>query len=219
MPQILPLYLLTILFVSPLGRIVVNIDCPEANGPFLVFPLGNIQGVKTEERYAGFSIQFLADKRWILEDDTVEPYTGRVWGEDGVLIKMPAFPYLILKNRDILVAHSRVSEEMNNAIDDTRHSFVNDKANRMWAYYLLEFPPGVTLSSSLIFADAGDDEELDYDLVEFEYRPANEMHDAKEMWAHFTVARTDMRASKRGKVDEGSKKSRAAAKLASLGNA
>ena len=82
------------------------------------------------------------------------------------------------------MAHGAISEEMNSAIDDTRHSFVNDEANCMWKYYLLEFPPGVTLSSSLIFQDAGDDEELDYDLVEFEYRPQNEMHDA--CWTNST---------------------------------
>ena len=87
----------------------------------------------------------------------------------------------------------------------------------MWAYYLLEFPPGVTISSSMIFADAGDEEEIEYDLVEFEYKEGRQMTDTKELWIHAKVARTDVRASKRGKIASDKKKSRAAAKLAALG--
>ena len=145
-----------------------------------------------------------------------------VWEDDGVLIKMPSFPYYLLHNRDEMVAHPMISEDLNNATDDCRHAYINDLANRMWTFYLLEFPPGVTLSSSSVFKDAGDNEELDYELVNYEWTESNTTGGTRanrELWVHFTVARTDLRAVKQGRVEESKKKSKAASKLAKLGSA
>lgn len=202
------------------ARISVNINCPEANGRFLVFPVTNLQGVKVEERYEGFSIHCPADSRWIVDNDKEDMYTAQVWGDDAILVRSPAFPFLYLREQEKLVKNNSVSSEVNDAIDHCRHEFANDIANRMWSHTLLIFPPGVTLSSSLIFDDAGEEEELDFELVEFEvkYPGSTSMLDGKEMWAHFSVARTDVRASKRGKVeDKKKKKSKAALKLEQLG--
>ena len=192
----------------------MNIDKPEANGEFFVLPIGNIQGVKPEERFAGFSIQVMGDMCWIRDDDDLEVYSAKVWGEDAILVMMPAFPFYVYKHQDKMVVHSDISRDVNNECDDARHSFVNDMSNQKFKFYLLEFPPGVNLSSSKIFSEAGDEEELDYELVDYKCRVPGEMIDRKDLWIHFTFARTNNRATKCGKVQEKQKKkSHAAQKL------
>lgn len=101
-------------------------------------------------------------------------------------------------------------------MDDARHHFEENKDNRMFRYFLLEFPPGTTLSSKLIFSGAGDDEELDYDIVKIEVTGGSVNFTITEHWLHFAVARTDARVQKRGKVEKKSKKSKGASKLAGM---
>jgi hypothetical protein len=71
------------------------------------------------------------------------------------------------------------------------------------------------VSSKLIYAEAGDNNELALELVPFHYSHAlasssyNNIH-----YAAWKVARSDVRASKRGKVEQKENKSKAASLLA-----
>lgn len=200
-------------FISP-GTIEVNVNRPEANREVNVYRLTNIPGVvKTEHRFHGYSIQIPVDIRWSLDEDEVDHYSGRVWKEDALLFRVPAFPYSALHNRDE-IHRGGASEMVTIAMDDARHDFESGKDRRQWKYLLLQFPPGHTLSSKMIFEDAGDDEELDFDLVTVTYtHPKVPNYSNMEHWMHFTVARTDLRTTKRGRVEKPAKQSRMAAKL------
>lgn len=173
---------------------------------------------KAEDRYDGFSIQVKADVRWIVEDEEVDAYTMRVWKEDGILVKVPSVEYTLLHNKTELDAHANVTEDVINSMDNARHYYEQEKAVRRWQHYLIEMPPGVTLSAKEIYDDAGDDEELDYELVNVTVTDPKINFTIQEHWLHFSVARTDTRIAKRGKVAKTSKKSKGANKLASLGN-
>jgi hypothetical protein len=178
-----------------------------------VFKVVDISGaIKTEERYHGYSIQLPLDICWVINDVAVEAYTAKVWKEDSILLRIPAFPYTLLYNREGVRLSDR-SESVVNAMDNARHDYENNKETRQWKYLLLQFPPGQTLSSKLIFADAGDDEELDYGIVDIETRDNVTEPSRVERWVHFIVARSDLRVAKRGKVTKADKMSRMTAKL------
>ena len=195
------------MFTLLLGNVTCNLYCPEATAPFYIYPISNIEGViKTEKRYDGFNIQLKADIHWLKEDEEVEWYSMRVWKGDGILAKVPAYEHTLL--------HNKVSNNVIDAMDDGHHYYEENKESRMWQYYFIEFPPGVTLSSKAIFAEAGDDEELDYEIVRLEIEDsAKYNYKITEHWLHFTVARTDTRVAKRGKVTKKTKKSKGASKL------
>lgn len=207
------------LFASPFQvRLQANLRIPEATAPFYLYPITEIQAVKkNEDHYDGFCIQVKADIRWIKEDAEVESYTMRVWREDGVLCKVPAFEHSLLYNKAEIDGSSRLSNSVINSMDDARHYFEQDKESRMFKYYLIEMPPGITLSSKVVFDDAGDDEELDFAIVPIEVKDGKKFDfTIKEFWLHFTVARTDTKVAKRGKVEKKTKKSKGAAKLDDL---
>jgi hypothetical protein len=155
----------------------------------------------------------MIDIRWTLDDDTIDHYTGRVWKEDALLFRFPAFPYTLLHNRDEMNAKDLIPSNTINSMDNARHEFENNKVLREWKYFLLQFPPGHVLSSKAIYDDAGDNEELDYDIVDVTYKHHKCVGENTEHWVHFQVARPDLRVSKRGKVEKKEKKSKMAAKL------
>jgi hypothetical protein len=193
--------------------IEANVNCPEANREVTLYQVINIVGVvKTEERYHGYSIHLPIDMRWTLDDDTVDHYSARVWKDDSILIRIPAMEYTVLHNREEFNA-SVTKENVVDAVDHSRHEFVNNKDNREWQYLLLQFPAGHVLSSKVIFEDAGDSEELDYDLVDVAIKHKDLAAGQTKHWVHFQVARTDLRVSKRGKVEHKEKKSKMAAKM------
>jgi hypothetical protein len=197
--------------------IEVNINCPEANGKLSVFQLDNIPDVvKAEERFHGYSIQIMVDIQWTLDNDTVDYNTGRVWKEDALLFHFPAFPfhfpafpYSILYNHEEMNSNGMAPRNIIDSMDDARHEFENNKVHREWKYLLLQFPPGHVLSSKAIYEDAREDEELVYDIVDVNYTHPKVTGANKEHWVHFKVARTDLRISKRGKVEKKESKRRA----------
>ena len=130
-----------------------------------------------------------------------------------MLFRFPAFPYTILHTRDEMNARGAIPDNVINSMDNARHEFENNKVHREWRYFLLQFPPGHVLSSKAIYDDAGDNEELDYDIVDVTYMHKKVAGANTEHWMHFKVARTDLRVSKRGKVEKKEKKSKMAAKL------
>jgi hypothetical protein len=190
----------------------VNIDRPEANREVFVFPLKEIDGVKTGTSCHGCHIMLPMDVRFILDDQTVEHCKARLFANHQVLLTVPSWDHSPLYNRDEIVDH--VHDDVMNAMDDARHAFEENKATRRWKHLLLEFPGGHELSSKLIYEAAGDDDELELEIVPHccSHKSAptsfNTLH-----CAAWKVARSDVRASKRGKVEHKENKSKAASLL------
>jgi hypothetical protein len=145
----------------------VNTDKPEGNREAFVFPLKDMVGVKKGASYYGYFIMIPMDVRYILDDQTVEHYKARLFGNNKVLLTIPSWDYCPLYNRDE-IAH-QVDSNVTDAMDDARHAYEENKASRQWKNLLLEFPAGHVLSSKLIHNDAGDDEELELEIVPYKY--------------------------------------------------
>jgi hypothetical protein len=123
----------------------------------LMYKLKNIPGsAKPEEHYWGYSFHMRVNLRWVDIDTNVKPYSARVWKEDSVLFRLPAFPYTVVHNSEQVVKD--LPGHVTNAVNSVLHLYDNDKDNCQWRYLLLQFPAGQTLSSKLIFAEAGEDE-------------------------------------------------------------
>ena len=135
----------------------------------------------------------------------------------GCLLTIKFWPYSPLHNRDEIL--TKIAPNVTNAMDDAHHLFEENKESRRWKHLLLEFPVGHEMSAKDIFDDAGDDEEFELELVPFVYthsgvrKAINTIH-----YAAWKVARKDLRASKRGKVEHRENKSKAASLLAGIMN-
>ena len=195
--------------------ITVNIDRPEANREAFVFPLKQIDGVKLGADYCGCYIMIPMDVRFVLDDQTVEHYKARLFANNQVLLTVPSWDYSPLYNRDEIV--NEVDANVTDAMDDARHAHEENKSTRRWKHLLLEFPGGHELSSKLIYDLAGEDEELDLEIVPFHCsHPSAPNVFNTHHCAAWKVARSDVRASKRGKVEHEENKSKAASLLAKM---
>ena len=102
-------------------------------------------------------------------------------------------------------------------MDGTRHEFEENKASHRWKHLVLAFSSGHTLAGKEIYEEAGDDVEPQIELI-----PAissyTSIHNAVNTvhYAAWKVCRTDIRPTKRGKVEHKKKKSKGAALLAGL---
>jgi hypothetical protein len=86
-------------------------------------------------------------------------------------------------------------------MDDARHSYEKNKASRRWNHLLLEFPTGHELSSQVIYDDAGEDEELELEIVPFRYCHSTNTDQFNSMhYAAWNVARSDVRTRARGRL-------------------
>ena len=192
------------------------------NREFAVFNLKDIQGVDGKSHFEGFFIQYMMDSRWIFDDLKVDPYTARLYSTNSVLFKVPAWSFSVLTCRDDFDADCEAN--VTNAMDDARHAFFAKTGEilentmpegKKWRYYLLQFPSEVQLDTKLINPTAGDDEELGLQIISVEHkRPDDPKQTSEENWGGWTVARTDTKAQKRGKVDTNQALSDAAAKFA-----
>jgi hypothetical protein len=193
----------------------VTVDRPEANREVLVFLLKEIDGVKIGTSYYGYYIMIPMDARFFLDDRTIEHYKARVFANHQVLLTIPSWPYCPLHNREEIV--DKVDCNVTDAMDDARHSYEENKASRRWNHLLLEFPTGHELSSKVIYDDAGEDEELELEIVPFRYcHPTNTDQFNSMHYAAWKVARSDVRASKRGRVEKKENKSKGASLLDDL---
>jgi hypothetical protein len=151
-----------------------------------------------------------------LDDQSLEYYKARVYSNSQILVTLPAWSYTPLYNRDEIVPS--VPQNVTDAMDDARHSYEEDKESRRWKHILLDFPSDHILSSKEIYDEAGDDEDLLLEMIPVCYtHPTlgtvkNTVH-----YAAFKVARADVRAVKRGKIEH-KNKSKGASLLESLLN-
>ena len=170
---------------SPEARITVNPDLPECNGPFLIYPVPDFPGASGDSEYKGYYIMYPMDSRFVEMDDTTNWVTGWVHSNGTcVVIKVPAWPFPMWPNGrhhqflyDQIVNQvgPNVAKSMHNAHSafDASQDGVGSNAGtieaRKWKYYELDFSkcPDFegSLSSRKLYADAGETESLDYDLI------------------------------------------------------
>jgi len=214
----------------------INVDMnkPENNREVLVFQLDKIPGVGKEAKstFSGFLIVVPADIRHYHRDTVTEWFKGRVFTDDSVYLQIPAYNFTLLSNRDEIkdrsdkIPNYDIVEE---GLDDGRIQYLEQKARREFKSLRLQFPVPVKLSSSDINEGAGDDESLKMFFIPVEYKLGKmEVEIVKEdgfaydvtvdrknlvHFAGFVVARTDIRARKKGKTDTTTKKSAGASLL------
>ena len=149
------------------------------------------------------------DIRYIADDIKTEFYTARVCTRNSILIKMPSWDYSLLHCRDAIAAVT--TNNVTNAMDDALHGFDANKSSRQWKYLVLEFPSDHELSSKLINGEnAGEDEDLELEILEFGYTHEKIEGAAQAHYAAWRVARADARVYKRGKLETKTKTSAAA---------
>jgi hypothetical protein len=197
-------------------RIEANVEHPERNREVLVFPIVDIPGEKNQF-FTGYYIMTPMDIRFVIDEPTVSFYDARVFTNKSVLIQLPGWLYSPLNDREEFKKH--LTDNVTNAMDDSRHEYYEDKIRREWKYLLLDFPDDHELSSKEINDKVVDDETLKLEVVPITYKvfkkkkgsPVSLTH-----WACWKVARTDVKLKKRGKVQPVKALSEAASLLAAL---
>jgi hypothetical protein len=204
-------------FVSPTYTISdlirVNIRRPERNREVLVFEVKDIEGAKKATVFSGYYIFLPMDIRFTLDDFTSDHYTARVIADHQVLVTLPAWPYSLLYNRDDM----KLKKNLVNSMDEARHDYEDNKKSRLLKHLVLEFPTGHILSSKEIFAKATEDEKLALEIVSIAegHKLAPKLKNTSH-YACWKVARVDLKASKRGKIEPKQQVSEAAALLSAM---
>ena len=158
------------------------------------------------------------DGDWILENPEVNPWHLRVFSSNKLTCKLPAFDWLMVSDE----ARDRFAESLPNyviaAMDNARHEYREKMDHTSDSYqpeanfleYMLEAPAGYEFSTKVINPDAGDNEELDWNLAPVDHpRYDDEDAENEDTWICWMVARVDEKADKRGKVAAKNKKSKA----------
>jgi hypothetical protein len=156
---------------SDAEHIRVNPVYPERNGPFMIFPVNDIEGVEANKVFPGFAILFEADVRHGFDsrNDQVEYFSARTFPPNKVLIRVPSWPYCLYSNADRAQLQASLNPNYMNALDSMRNNFFDNREQRMWRHYLLEFEPFHQLSARVIFRDASDDHNLPAKIIPIKY--------------------------------------------------
>ena len=89
--------------------------------------------------------------RYYLRDEPGKDwYKAILYGENCVLVTLPAYPYTFLRNRAEMDRSGSFKEHMFNGIDEANHGFNSNISSRELKNLLLRFPEGHTLSLSEI---------------------------------------------------------------------
>jgi hypothetical protein len=120
----------------------------------------------------------------------------------------------LLKKREEIDAG--MSATVMDALDDARIIFNREKAAREWKYLVLDFPKDHHLSSKEIYKEAGEDEELQLEIIPNVYSHPEIVGLGTQHWAAWKVICTDLKVQKRGKIEEKTKKRKGAALLGAL---
>jgi hypothetical protein len=170
-----------------------------------------VDGLEEGMLYDGYYIvlpQF--DARYITEDTTEEPVKATLYRQNAVHIRYNSWPYGLLHDRDDL--EKSIDERCMVGIDAKHNEFLQKPGNRKWKHLFLNFPQGHTFSAKALNADAGEDHELELELVELTgdgVKPADCIT-GRHCYAAWKVARVDTAPRKKGKMAPQEKKSKAA---------
>jgi hypothetical protein len=165
--------------------ISVNPNKPECNGPFLLYKVPNFDGAKDGTEFKGFYIMLEINKDFLKINDSANYwFSTNVTGTKPILFRIPAFPYVLWPWRKgnageefMKIIQDQVPEPVQKAINHAYSVFAHEPdtvqstetLSRQLKYYLLDFSSVKDvgqLSSKVLFADAGDREALDFDVIE-----------------------------------------------------
>ena len=155
---------------------------------------------------------------WVLDNLEQDRYSGRVFSDNKLLFRIPSWDYNILYARE---AFKTITEDnVTHSLDNARHAFAESRDEDMLQDYIITMnQPNIKLSSKVVFAHAGEDEDLGMFIVPVKaVRPGNNPEGLTNLinYACWEVARVDTGANKRGCVENKSRKSKAAMALEAL---
>jgi hypothetical protein len=186
---------------SDAEHIRVNAQCPEKNGIFMILPVNGIEGVEAKKVFPGFAMIFEIDIRHALDssNDKIEYFSARTFSPNKVLIRIPSWSYCLYTNTDRIQLEAQLKPNFMNALDAKRNSFNDDKEQRMWRHFVLEFEPYHQLSARSIYKEAGDDDNLarKFLTVKYTHPGMNGKHNVKHFMC-FWVARVEQGAEQHG---------------------
>ncbi|CAB9531564.1 hypothetical protein SEMRO_3684_G350250.1 [Seminavis robusta] len=171
----------------PEGAKIIKVDAehPENNGPFFIYPVPDMEAAEEGHESKGFFILYAMDERFSDHDETVKWISANVVGSKQIHIKVPSLPFFMApgvenqeKRYDALKAQVPlcVMKSINAGVsflaprDDATISHLEAAKNeaRKWETWVLDFSRVDyvgELKSSLVYAQAGPNEVLYYDVI------------------------------------------------------
>jgi hypothetical protein len=179
---------------------------------------------KTTDFHHGYIILKEIDIEPYWDDPEHDHYKCRIFSTEGkLLLTYPSMPHAMLNCRDAF--NEQCGAITAAAVDNGRISFQQNASRRRANHLLLDFPTGHILSSSEVYADAGEDEELPMEMIAVTYHhPAMGVIQGTSgtievtntcYYAAWVVARTDIKPNKKGAF-EGEKKKQKMSKGAQM---
>ena len=161
----------------------MNTDRPECNGPVLVYSVPDYIGTDNQTEYKGFYILLPIDSRFEQMDPNTNFYQAKVVGSKQIVVTMPAWPFALWPtNPDGRNLYGRIINQVGgpigrsmNAVHSAWDNTDGDmdaiaQETRKWKYVTLDFssvmPAHGELSSKVLFAEAGEQELLDFDVID-----------------------------------------------------
>lgn len=191
--------------------ISADIRFPENNREVFVLARDKMDGIDQNTDYRGYQILYPIDLRFIVDRDTIDLCTARVWGMNSVLIKVPSWPYCLLEDREEIVHKSHLTADEITVVDYARNEFLEDD-DRFFKYIKLVFPDDHILSTKEINKSAGEEEWLPFELKIIPYNHP-EVPRGINTFASWRVVRADLKPRKRGKSGRTNKSAAAKAYL------
>jgi hypothetical protein len=164
--------------------ISVNPNKPECNGSFLTYRVPNFDGAKVGTEFKGFYIMLGINKHFLEIDDLTNWFLPMLLECNISSFECLHFPYALwpwlkgnVGEEFTRIIQDQVPEPVQKVMNQAHSVFAPDSdmsqslemLSCRWKYSLLDFT-GVKdigeLLSKVLFADAGDMEVLDYDVIE-----------------------------------------------------
>lgn len=222
-------------------NITVNTKVPEANRECYVYEVEGIPSLVSSIKFPGYAIVLPVEyRRAVVDEDTVW-YQAHVIEPNKVLVKADAYPMTLSHQEDLsyikdfcenkickphlFAAFNRANNQYVSEVNEAlRAESSKDKRDRRFKYFLLHFPDEVELSSSKIYDEAGQFEELETEIIPVKFYPRKHHKTNRDVsitnathYVVFEVARIDDGARIDGSLSVADKlKSKTAEKAAKL---
>jgi hypothetical protein len=210
-------------YLAPCFTVEINVDVekPEANGPFIIYDVGQtIEGVGKDSlgyNFYGYFVFYKMDLRWTVDEPERVFYKCHLSSYDTMQVTVPAWDYTHYMNRDDFEKQSNVGSNVIEAMDDAHDRFGKKKDERFSKHYKLTFKDH-TLSAKTISLEATDDEIVPWDIVKVPWKHKKSKTSGTDYYACWAIVRTDKKSKKKGKpTHEVKELSDAAKKLQALG--